>query len=333
MRLSEAARVLGVAPDADKQTIDQAARQQIRKWHPDRWRNASEAEQKKAAEEYSKVSKAQQTLQHPETADPEVSDIPSPSRQAGYGGGPAGGASYGGGYASGGYSSDAGSRRTQVQYDAQFRPDSRPTGTSGQWASFDDGYQGYGADSRPVKYNTATSFEDSFGAVPDTMEQTLNNMHNEEVTRLYRQTADFMKVSMSVIASVALFLSSLIQLFGMLGLDIGGIVAEGSFGGSVASVLPATSAFGSIPKFGILVIIALVKMLTYDALIAPFLARKVPFLTPSLICGIDMIIWGMVGYGLSGAMPVSRVMYGFMILIGVLMAAVAYLVRLMKEAR
>lgn len=329
MRLSEAAAVLGVDQNADKQTIEKAARQQIRKWHPDRWRNASEAEQKKASEEYSKVSKAQQVMQHPETADPEIQDIPSPSS---YGHSQQQTYPQGSGFPDG-YDVDA-----MFNPQSQYRPQpQRPTPQSPQRPSpspFDSVYQGTANDNRRVKYNEATNFEDTFGAIPDTMEQQLNTMHNTETAKRYQQFADVMKMSMSVLASVVMFFVSFVLLIAMLGIvDVTPLASEGTFGGVMASILPATSGVPSVFTFGILTVMTLLKIISYDAFIAPLLARKISAVTPSVLCGMDLVLCGIVGYALSGAWPVPRFLYGTMILFGILFAIVAVVMKLQREAR
>lgn len=328
MRVSEAAQILGVDRNADKQAIDKAARQQIRKWHPDRWRNASEEEQKRAAEEYSKVSKAQKTLQHPETADPEVDDVPSHAPQA-----------YGGGYAtttdpyaSGGYSANGG--RSQVQYEARFDPSQQGAGASSMGSPFDDVYPDASGGNQRAKYNSAKGFEDSFGAVPDSMEQALNMTHNESMERQYKQFADVMKLSMSAMASMMMFLVSFVMLLAVLRIvNVNGLVEAGSLGDGIASILPAVSTVPSMFTFGILTILALVKMVTYDAFIAPLLAGKIDTMTPSIICGIDMFLCGLIGYAVSSAWPVPRLAYGIMMLIGIVFAVVAVLIKLYRESR
>lgn len=322
MKLSEAARILGVDTNADKQTIEKAARQQIRKWHPDRWRNASEAEQKRAADEYSKVSKAQQTMQHPETADPELNDIPSPSYSTPQG-----------------FNFDTPARTpNQTQYQpqrTQYQPQRQPA-TSPQASPnpFDSMFQEPAANSRRVKYNEATSFEDSFGAMPDTMEQTLNTMHNADIEAQYKQFADVMKMSMSILASLILFIVSFILLLGTLNIvNIMPLVGDGTLGAGLASILPVTSGVPSVFTFGILTFLALIKMLSYDAFIAPLLANKIEALVPSIICGIDIVLCGIIGYAVSSFWPVPRIMYGMMILVGALFIMASVLIKMHREAR
>lgn len=322
MRLSEAARILGVEENADKQTIEKAARQQIRRWHPDRWRNASEAEQKTAAEEYSKVSKAQQIMQHPDMADPEPRDVPSPS-----------------------YSTPQGFNFDTPTYDTPRRNATQPRRqnqdpqfnryTTDPFDGIDDIFQEESArDDRRIKYNEARTFEDSFGAVPDTMEQTLNTMHNADIERQYKQFADIMKLSMSVWASVLLFIVSFILLLGTLNvINLLPLVGEGTIGGGIASILPSTTdRVPSVLMFGLLSIIALIKMVTHDAFIAPLISSKVRVMTPSTLCGIDIIIWGIVGYAISSLWTVPRIMYASMILIGAIVIMASVLVRMQREA-
>lgn len=327
MRLSEASQVLGVSPDADKQAIEKAARQQIRKWHPDRWRNASEAEQKKAEEEYSKVSKAQQTLLHPDTADPEPRDIPSPSYQSQVNVPPTSFTPSSGRQsqsASGGYATGHG----QGTYDTRFQGRNRPSSTDDPFA---DAY------TRPEpqrpKYNTATSFEDMFGMAPDPMEQTLNRMHNEESESQYGQIADVMRASMSVVASLAMFLASLLMLLGTMNIvNVSGMAAEGTIGGAISSILPPTGHHPSIVTFALLCLLSVIKLLVYDTLIAPLIADRVRLLTPGMICGIDMMICGAIGYALSALWPVPRLVYGMIVFLGALLVIAAHLVRLVRAA-
>jgi hypothetical protein len=105
----------------------------------------------------------------------------------------------------------------------------------------------------------------------------------------------------------------------------------GTFGAAVVSILPAVSSTPSVFTFGILTILALAKILSYDALIAPLLSRKIPTATPSFICGVDIVLCGIIGYAVSSAWLAPRLLYGMMVLFGILFSIVAVIIRLRRE--
>ena len=60
--MAEAEELLGVTVDADNGTIKDAYRAAAKKWHPDMWSGASEADQKEAAEKFKRYGEAREVL-------------------------------------------------------------------------------------------------------------------------------------------------------------------------------------------------------------------------------------------------------------------------------
>ncbi len=58
--------ILGVSKDATDEQIKKAYKKQAVKWHPDRWGDKSEAEQKKAEENFKEVAEAYEVLHDPQ---------------------------------------------------------------------------------------------------------------------------------------------------------------------------------------------------------------------------------------------------------------------------
>ena len=59
-------KILGVDKNADTETIKKAYKKLALKWHPDRFSNASEKEQKEAEEKFKEISEAHDVLSNPE---------------------------------------------------------------------------------------------------------------------------------------------------------------------------------------------------------------------------------------------------------------------------
>ena len=58
-------KILGVDKNADTETIKKAYKKLALKWHPDRFSNASEKEQKEAEEKFKEISEAHDVLSNP----------------------------------------------------------------------------------------------------------------------------------------------------------------------------------------------------------------------------------------------------------------------------
>lgn len=297
MTVQEAAEVLGIAPDSDKKAVDAAARELIRKWHPDKWRNASPGEQQKASEEFMRVTKAQKVLKNPETAAAPQAD--------------AAGSSPSSSTSTTGASRETAAPRPQTQNVNPFEidvPNQRP------------------------RYNTATSFEDAFGQLPDSMETSLSEMFAQEAAMRYRQAADAVRLTLSVIPSVAAFIISF-WLFAM-SIGIGNmneLVAKGTAGEVLASLFPD----GGKPTeltFLIICLVVLAKAVIYDAFISYRIPEKVPAARSSLLVGIESVALGLLGLVLCGGWPAPRAMYGCLMLVGIVITAIHVVMRIVRHS-
>ena len=296
MTLSEAARTLGVGVDADRQAVDRAARQLIKRWHPDAWRNASPAEQRRAADEFMRVNKAQRIMHHPEEAEPEPSAYDA----------------YGGYQPQPSWSSYA-----PVDTDPHAAAAGRPAG-----------------DGARARRGAATGIDDMFGQVPDTMEQTLNDMHNNEVTKRYRQVAVLIRLTSSAFASALMLGVSLFLMFVALGTaDLPILPEDGSLASDLATLVPDVGGTPTALTFLALCVVMLLKMATYDAFFSYYLTRGGGRLNPTLLFGAEACALAVSGIMLAGAMPIAKSAYTLMLVVGIAAACGGVALAIWRDAR
>lgn len=302
MTLQEAADILGVPIDSDKKTVDAAARTLIRKWHPDKWRNASPEEQKRASNQFMRITKAQKILKNPESAGADDVAQHNPTNMPG-----SGDMSYPNA-ATSGFATPSDPRTTGVNPFEMDVPNQRQ------------------------RYNTATSFEDAFGQLPDPMETSLSEMFASEVTGRYHQRADAIRLTLSLISSVIMFAISFYLFFTTIVGNMNAMVAEGTVGEKLSTLFPVAGGEPTVITFLILCLVAALKAVMYDGLISYRIAERLQAVTPITLLGIESIVLGVIGLILSGKWPVPRMMYGILMLVGIVAVVIQAILRLTRHA-
>ena len=302
MTLQEAADILGVPIDSDKKVVDAAARNLIRKWHPDKWRNASPEEQKRASDQFMQITKAQKLLKNPDLA--EADDVP---------------------------------RRNPTNMPNPTNMGSPNAANMGFSTPFDSASPGtdpfkMDAPSQRQRYNTATSFEDAFGQLPDPMETALSDMFESEGIGRYRQTADAVRLTLSLTSSVVMFLISFFLFAMTIGIgNMNALVEPGTVGETLSSLFPAVGGVPTVLTFLILCLVAVLKAVIYDGLISYRISEHLQAVTPMALLGIESIVLGILGFILSGQWPVPRMMYGIFVLVGVVIVMLHVILRVTRR--
>lgn len=223
---------------------------------------------------------------------------------------------YGGGYGNGG-------RFAPQQSAAQQQPVRFDSGAR-QPDPFEDlrsprqGTRG-GGDSSPSheKFNQSTSFASSFGQQPDPQERQIADQIRADVRRKYKQPADVVRSSASIIATLA-FLACAIYVIVMTvtGTPLTSFEDIGSR--LTGDALPAFVMIG----------IGLVKLITYDLIVSYYVKRATDrYVNDGTRVGVEMAVLGAVGLLFMMGNAIASAVFGVLIGVGVVLAVIAVVVR------
>lgn len=186
MTRAEAAAILGLPENADKQAVNTAVRKLTVKYHPDSVQDKSPAEQAKAEEMFKKVNQAKKVmLAPPEKSQP--APAPSPSRPQ---------------------------QRSNTQsggYYSQGRVNQPTTDPFADMGSFTR--EEYTSNKSRTKYNTATSFESNIPRTADNEESILNEMYEAETKTRYKRRGDIVRATLSLVPTTVFLILAFYQLF------------------------------------------------------------------------------------------------------------------------
>ena len=176
---------------------------------------------------------------------------------------------------------------------------------------------GGGASSSHEKFNQSTSFASSFGQQPDPQERQIADQIRADVRRRYKQPADVVRSSASIIATLA-FLACAIYVIVMTVTgtpltsfeDIGGRLTD--------DALPAFAMLG----------VGILKLVVYDLIASYYVKRATnKYVNDGTRVGIEMAVLGTVGFVVLMGNVMVMTAFGILAGVGVLLAVIAVVVR------
>ena len=179
---------------------------------------------------------------------------------------------------------------------------------------------GGGASSSHEKFNQSTSFASSFGQQPDPQERQIADQIRADVRRKYKQPADVVRSSASIIATLA-FLACAIYVIVMTvtGTPLTSFEDIGSR--LTGDALPAFVMIG----------IGLVKLISYDLIVSYYVKRATDrYVNDGTRVGVEMVVLGAVGLLFMIGNAIASAVFGVLIGVGVVLAVIAVVVRLVS---
>ena len=176
---------------------------------------------------------------------------------------------------------------------------------------------GGGSSPSHEKFNQSTSFASSFGQQPDPQERQIADQIRADVRRKYKQPADVVRSSASIIATLA-FLACAIYVIVMTVTgtpltsfeDIGGRLTD--------DALPAFAMLG----------VGILKLVVYDLIASYYVKRATnKYVNDGTMVGIEMAVLGTVGLIVLMGNVMAMTAFGILAGVGVLLAVIAVVVR------
>lgn len=176
---------------------------------------------------------------------------------------------------------------------------------------------GGGGQSSHEKFNQSTSFASSFGQQPDPQERQIADQIRADVRRRYKQPADVVRSSASIIATLA-FLACAIYVIVMTVTGTPLTSFEDIGGRLTGDALPAFAMLG----------VGILKLVVYD-LIASYYVKCATdrYVNDGTRVGIEMAVFGAVGLVVLMGNAMAMTAFGILAGVGVLLAVIAVVVR------
>lgn len=176
---------------------------------------------------------------------------------------------------------------------------------------------GGGSSPSHEKFNQSTSFASSFGQQPDPQERQIADQIRADVRRKYKQPADVVRSSASIIATLA-FLACVIYSISMI---VAGtpLTSFDDIGGRLTG--------GALPAFAMLGV-GILKLVVYDLIASYYVKRATDrYVNDGTMVGIEMAVLGAVGLVVLMGNAMAMTAFGILSGVGVLLAVIAVVVR------
>lgn len=174
-----------------------------------------------------------------------------------------------------------------------------------------------GSQSSHEKFNQSTSFASSFGQQPDPQERQIADQIRTDVKRRYKQPADVIRSSASMIATLA-FIACAIYVIVM---TVTGTPLT-SFE-DIGSRLTGDA----LPAF-VMVGIGIVKLIAYDLILSYYIKRATDrYVNDGTRVGVEMAVLGAVGLLFMMGNAMATAVFGVLIGVGIVLAVIAVVVR------
>lgn len=167
------------------------------------------------------------------------------------------------------------------------------------------------------KFNQSTSFASSFGQQPDPQERQIADQIRADVRRKYKQPADVIRSSASIIATLA-FLACAIY-----------VIVTTVTGTPLTSFEDIGSRLtgDALPAF-VMIGIGLVKLIAYDLIVSYYVKRATDrYVNDGTRVGVEMAVLGAVGLLFMMGSAIASAVFGVLIGVGVVLAVIAVVVR------